>query len=215
MCVGLSLIETSLCAQALWVDVSGALGRSPPSSYPSRERSAAKPNLGFTAFDKPSNGAPGQRAKKRQGRRDKDASCACAHAPLHARAHARAWMCVWKRISQPKNISSGWHIRVVLLCFLSCRCRRIQNWDSVNSRIPLCSYVCALKKKKKRLSSPVSILHFLLPHTRRAPAYPPRFFSFFVAVITRHKYSVCHSGLCSQRPLSAYLSAECESVILL
>lgn len=63
MCVGLSLIETSLCAQALWVDVSGALGRSPPSSYPSREQSAAKPNLGFTAFDKPSNGT-GQRAKK-------------------------------------------------------------------------------------------------------------------------------------------------------
>lgn len=34
------------------------------------------------------------------------------------------------------------------------------------------------KKKRKRLSSPVSILHFLLPHTRRAPAYPRRFFFF-------------------------------------
>lgn len=57
----LSLIETSLCAQALWVDVSTGLGRSPPSSYPSGEQAAAKPNLGFTAFDKPSNGT-GQRA---------------------------------------------------------------------------------------------------------------------------------------------------------
>ena len=43
VCVGLSLIETSLCAQALWVDVSSGLGRSPPSSYPSGEQSAAKP----------------------------------------------------------------------------------------------------------------------------------------------------------------------------
>lgn len=50
-----------MCTQALWVDVSSGLGRSPPSSYPSREQSAAKHNLGFTAFDKPSNGT-GQRA---------------------------------------------------------------------------------------------------------------------------------------------------------
>lgn len=67
--VVLSLIETSLCARALWVDVSSGLGRGPPSSYPSGEQSAAKPNLGFTAFDKPSNGT-GQRAREREKERD-------------------------------------------------------------------------------------------------------------------------------------------------
>lgn len=65
VCVGLSLIEMSLCAQSRWVDVSSGLGRSPPSSYPSGEQAAAKPNLGFTAFDKPSNGT-GQRARARE-----------------------------------------------------------------------------------------------------------------------------------------------------
>lgn len=65
VCADLSLIETSMCAQALWVDVSSGLGRSPPSSYPSGEQSAAKPNLGFTVFDKPSNGT-GQRARERE-----------------------------------------------------------------------------------------------------------------------------------------------------
>lgn len=45
VCWPLSLIETSLCAQALWVDVSSGLGRRPPSSYPSGEQSPAKPNL--------------------------------------------------------------------------------------------------------------------------------------------------------------------------
>lgn len=58
-----SLIETSLSAQAPWVDVSSGLGRSPPSSYPSREQFAAKLNLGFTALNKPSLGT-GQRAGK-------------------------------------------------------------------------------------------------------------------------------------------------------
>lgn len=27
----------------------------------------------------------------------------------------------------------------------------------------------------------------------------------FVPIISRHKYSACHSRLCSERPLSAYL----------
>lgn len=57
------LIETSLCAQALWVNVSRGLGRIPPSPYPSREQFAAKPKLGFTALNKPSHGT-GQRARK-------------------------------------------------------------------------------------------------------------------------------------------------------
>ncbi|TKS78882.1 hypothetical protein D9C73_012291 [Collichthys lucidus] len=62
--------------KALWVDVSSGLGRSPPSSYPSGERAAAKPNLGFTAFDKPSNGT-GRRAsreKERQTWRERERS---------------------------------------------------------------------------------------------------------------------------------------------
>lgn len=62
-----SLIETSLSAQAAWVDVSSDLGRNPPSSYPSREQFAARLNLGFTALNKPSLGT-GQRAgKDREG----------------------------------------------------------------------------------------------------------------------------------------------------
>lgn len=64
------LIETSLCAQALWVDVSRGLGRNPPSSYPSREQFAAKPNLGFPALNKPSHGT-GQRAGKDKERETK------------------------------------------------------------------------------------------------------------------------------------------------
>lgn len=44
-------------------------------------------------------------------------------------------------------------------------------------------FMCVRPKKRERerersLSSPVSILHFLLPHTRRALAYPHRFFFF-------------------------------------
>lgn len=64
------LIETSLCAQALWVGVSRGLGRNPPSSYPSREQFAAKPNLGFPALNKPSHGT-GQRAGKDKERETK------------------------------------------------------------------------------------------------------------------------------------------------
>lgn len=65
-----SLIETSLSAQAPWVDVSSGLGRNPPCSYPSREQFAAKLNLGFTALNKPSlwNRPKG---RQRQRRRDK------------------------------------------------------------------------------------------------------------------------------------------------
>lgn len=66
---GLCLIETSVCAHALWVDGTGGLGRSPPSSYPSGEWSASKPDLSFTAFNKPSNGT-GQRAKDGERKRD-------------------------------------------------------------------------------------------------------------------------------------------------
>lgn len=63
-----SLIETSLSAQAPWVDVSSGLGKNPPSSYPSREQMAAKLNLGFTALNKPLLGT-GQRAgKDREGK---------------------------------------------------------------------------------------------------------------------------------------------------
>lgn len=60
-----------MCAQAVSVDVSSSLGRGPPSSYPSREQSAANPNLRFTAFNKPSNGT-GQTDKdrERQGHRE-------------------------------------------------------------------------------------------------------------------------------------------------
>lgn len=70
VCVGLSLIETSLCAQALWVDASSSLGRIPPSSNPSREQVAAKPNLDIAAFHKPSDGTGQRGSKDRQ--RDKD-----------------------------------------------------------------------------------------------------------------------------------------------
>lgn len=110
VCVGLSLIETSLCAQALRVDVSGVLGRAPLSSYPSRERSAAKPNLGFTAFDKPSNGAPGQRAKKRQGGRRQRRKRTRTHtrtAPASARMNASERESVRLKISHRDGIS-GW-----------------------------------------------------------------------------------------------------------
>lgn len=107
VCDGLSLIETCLCAQALWVDVGSGLGRSPPSSYPSREHSVAKPNLGFTAFHKPSNGT-GQRASK-------DGEGETKTQTVRERERVKI-----------KNIILVWYNRVVCLCFLSCCCLRIQ-----------------------------------------------------------------------------------------
>lgn len=122
VCWPLSLIETSLCAQALWVDVSSGLGRSPPSSYPSGEQSAAKPNLGFTALDKPSNGT-GQRAGETEIERQR-----------HRKSEKER-----KRSSKGKNITLVWHSRVVCLCLcvFSC-CLRIQKWDLVHSGLLLC-----------------------------------------------------------------------------
>ena len=99
VCAGLSVIETSMCAQALWVDVSSSLGRNPPSSYPSGEQSAAKPNLGFTAFDKPSNGT-GQRASERERERQR-----------HTGRERE-----WERGSEDKNITLVQQNRVVGLC---------------------------------------------------------------------------------------------------
>lgn len=116
--VGLSLIETSLCAQALWVDVSSGLGRSPPSSYPSGELAAAKPNLGFTAFDKPSNGT-GQRAgKEREGGRQR-------HRELEKEGEIK--------ISHWYGVT-GWSACDCVFCF----CLRIQKWDLVHSEVLLC-----------------------------------------------------------------------------
>lgn len=62
-----SLIETSLSAQAPWVDVNRGLGRNPPSSYPGREQFAAKLNLGFMALNKPLLGTGQSASKDREG----------------------------------------------------------------------------------------------------------------------------------------------------
>lgn len=154
VCVGLSLIETSLCAQALWVDVSGALGRSPPSSYPSRERSAAKPNLGFTAFDKPSNGAPGQRAKKRQGRRRQRRKLRKrTRTPASTRTKASERESVRLKISHRDGIS-GWSHCAFCLAVAAGFKTRIRSIRGI-----LCFNVRCSKKKKKT-------------HTQKAPIFP-------------------------------------------
>lgn len=111
---GLSLIETSMCAQAVSIDVSTGLGRSPPSSYPSGEQSAANPNLGFTAFDKPSNGT-GQRDKERE------------------REWQRQRKAVNIKISHCYGIP-GWSPCDCVFCY----CLRIQKWDLVHSGVLLC-----------------------------------------------------------------------------
>lgn len=203
VCVGLSLIETSLCAQALWVDVSGALGRSPPSSYPSRERSAAKPNLGFTAFDKPSNGAPGQRAKKRQGRRRqrrKPRKRAHTHVRPRARMSASERESVRLKISHRDGIS-GWSYCAFCLAVAAGFKTRIRSIHGF-----LCVNVRGSKKKKSASLPPCQYFtSCFLTHSGFLPTRVDFFSLPFVAVITRHKCSVCHSGLCSERPLSAYL----------
>lgn len=107
---GLSLIETSMCAQALWVNVSSGLGRRPPSSYPSREQSAAKPNMGFTGFDKSSNGT-GQKPKCREGEGGA------------VNINRSCWFG-----------GTGWSACVCVFCC----CLRIQKWDLARSGVLLC-----------------------------------------------------------------------------
>lgn len=95
-----------MCAQALWVDVSGGFGRSPPSSYPSGEQCAARPNLCFTAFDKPSNGIS-QRARE-EIQRDPVCGCVCGRV---------VGLCSWVLLSPSGLKKKGFsQFRFFLLC---------------------------------------------------------------------------------------------------
>lgn len=61
---GVSQIETSLFAGSRRVDPSRGLGTVPPSSSPTGEQSAAKPNLGLAAFGKPWEGGTEEKRER-------------------------------------------------------------------------------------------------------------------------------------------------------
>lgn len=110
-----------MCTQALWVNVSSGLGRSPPSSYPSGKQSAAKPSRGFTAFDKPSNGTGQKTKEERRGHRESD------------KEREREGGAVNINISYWYGIT-GWSASACVFCC----CLRIQKWDLVHSGVLLC-----------------------------------------------------------------------------
>lgn len=191
MCVsvftGLARIEKPMCAQSLCVDVSSGLGTEPPSSYPSGEQSAAKPNLGFTALDKPSNGT-GQ----------------------EARARERETHIVRESSSEDKNITLVWHNRVVSLCVCVCCCLRIQKWDLGHSRLLLCWCICTMKLlfflSTLFLLALSYIIHKALPsHVNFFPLSP--------SSVNIHSQYV--TAGCAPNAPSVLISTKCESVILL
>lgn len=80
-------------------------------------------------------------------------------------------------------------------------CLRIWKWDLVHSDPPIPLLLC-LQWKRKVYS--YSCQYF--PHmSSTRPSLPLLNLLSLSHIISRHKYSVCHSRLCSERPLSAYL----------
>lgn len=171
------LIETSLCAQALWVNVSRGLGRNPPSPYPSREQFAAKPKLGFTALNKPSHGT-GQRARKDREWEIKEKGADKEIKKYHVGMPQIRWSAcaLYLFLLQDLKMEFG-PFRVFSPCY------SVRNWGK--NPFYSCQYFPHMSSTRPSL--PMLNL-FSLSH-----------------IISRHKYSVCHSRLCSERPLSAYL----------
>lgn len=80
-------------------------------------------------------------------------------------------------------------------------CLRIWKWDFVHSEPPHPPPLCLQCKRKV-----FSYFCQYFPHmSSTRPSLPLLNLLSLSRIISRHKYSVCHSRLCSERPLSAYL----------
>lgn len=179
------LIETSLCALALWVDVSSGLGRNLPSSYPSREQFAAKTE---PALNKPSHGT-GQRAgKDTEGETKGKGEAVKIKISCQYGTNMVVRMCFVSFFS-PFFFASGFENGI---------------WSIQCAPRPPTPRYCVCNEKKNKTLYSYSCQYF--PHmSSTRPPLPTLNLLSLSRIISRHKHSVCHSRLCSERPLSAYL----------